>query len=648
MKSKDIIENYLIELGVSLKNDYVYIPKREYQYSSTKGKTETIKLGNYDVKLDKIIRNTRELFFVTNISRNTFINTVTLNGNIGKACEKLMSYSVLYYAEFLKYIVNNIDIKADFAEKLISLLKGAIDFTDREIGNIISEFNVGMDKARSKGDWHNANLTAQALAEANKIKGFHTDVYDTSGLFGESYTIYATPITTGTAKRNEMLSMASGAASQIQSMYEEIASDRAIESLRKVRTKVIDNFNRQLKELLLVKLNTYFEESLLDNTGTNIGDNPIIYGHYLDVINDLTEDQFEGFKQAVEYYSVNIINDLKKSVEDNIYNYYINEEKCDYDNIDYKLYVYLTKDEFGAGSDVAIRIKNYLSKLEFGTQKENKNLIATFDKKKLLVNECKYLTKEEKTTILQSYEDFKEKNAKANKNNIINIVLSIILVITGLYAIVTAWKYTILFGVYNGSIYLFGFGGIVISLILSFCTFIMNKNIFKKILQVLLSVAFIIIPIALSKPISEEEDKREGKYMIKLEVLEEREIIFLEKGELVPLDKIEMDGYVFNGWTKEYRYVIEPVYVDGDDEFVADIYDTNERLSTVTFKFGNGQKNMVVKVPINSEVPLPPTPERKGYKFVGWYEEELYKMHYSKPQVRLEKVTFRAEWEKIK
>lgn len=648
MKAKDMIENYLIELGVSLKNNYFYIPSSDYEYSSTKGKTETIKLGNYDVKLDKIIRNTRELIWVTNIARNEFINNVTLSGDVAKACDKLMGHSVLYFTEFVKYIANNIDIKVDFAEKLIALANGAIENTGRELDNVMQEFNVKMDNAREKGAQHHADLTANAIAEANKIKGFHTNVYNTSGLFSESYTIYATPITTGTAKRNEMVSMASAAANQIQSVYEEIANDRAIESLRKVRTKIVNSFNEKLKELLSIKLDSYFEEKLLENEGKNISDNPIIYNHYLNVINELTEEQFDDFKKATEYYRIYLLNDLKKIVEDNIYNAFSKENECNYNEIDYKVYVYLKGDDFGPGSDLCKRIKaNYTTQFKDHISfKENQKYIKNHDSYRNKINNCRYLSDQDKKEIIKSYDDFKIKAYKNRNNNIIDFALNSIMLVIGIIAFIIAFQYMKLYAVYNGKVYLYCIGGMIASLVIGGLVYIMKKNLFKKILQCILIVGFTLVPIFLSKPVAEEKAKREGKFVIQLEILDEKQVLLLAEGERIPLDNIQRDGYVFNGWLEDEKYVFEERFVEGNEKFEANLYSTSENLTTVTFKLNNGEKNIVLQLPLYEDIYKIPYPEKSGYTFDGWYDEKLYKKQWSGLRVWGENLTFRAEWVK--
>ncbi len=645
MKARDVIENYLIELGISLKNNYTFIPKRDYQYSK-KGSSETVRLGTYKVELSKRNSNTRELNVILNYTRDVFIYDVRLSNNIGRACDELASSAVCYYAEFIKYIAYNFDISVDIAEKLIALVEGAINNTEREIGKVVSNYNITMDKIKDKIASGRAEMTAQAVAEGTKVRGVHTTVTHHDGIFGDSYYVQATPITMGKERTNAMISGANNAADNLQSIYEKGASDNAVESLSGIKAKILNYFNDKLKDLLFVKFDDFFDEDLINDRGKNVSDNPIMYGHYLDVVDSLSEEQFDDFKKAIEYYNMSIVDELKEKVVNNIYNYFINTSKCDYDKVDYKLYTYLTGDKFGTGSDVSKKIKCYLTNIKFGDPKDNKIVIASFDKKRELVNKCDYLTSSEKDEILKSYDKFIADNKKTITNNIINLILSIIMVVLGIYAAFIAGKYAILFGLYDRGKKLLIFCGIIVTAFVSFGILCMDKKWYKKVLQVILSIAFIMIPVMWSKPITDEAAMREGKHKIEIRILDEKEIIFLEEGAQVPLEKLERSGYVFNGWVHNGYYINMPVKVTEKAIYIADLEESSEDMTTITYKFKNGQSNLVIKVKNGVTANLPKPPTRKGYKFDGWYDDSTKERFDGRNTYNAKKISVSAKWVK--
>lgn len=647
MKARDMVENYLIGLGISLKKTYNYIPDEEYEYSSKVGKTEVVKLGKYEVKLNKIIRNTREFNWVTNIARNNFINNVTISGDINKSCDKVMGHSVLYFAEFVKYIVNNIDIKVEFAEKLIALANGAMDNAAKEIDGVLSQYGKNMEDARARAAEHRADLAANAIADITKVRGYHVTGYEHEGLFGDTYTFRATPITMGEDSARKRIEMASGAASQLEAIFEEGAVDKAVEALAKVRNKLVTEFNEKLKELLGVKLDEYFEEKLFDREGNNVGENPTIYHHYLDVVNELEEEQIEDFKKATEYYRIYLLGDLKKRVEDNMFKAFTKDGVVDYNKIDYKTYVALKSDEFGPGSSLGKRIVSYYQ-VDFNENvsfKENRKYCDIYDGYRERINNCKYLTDKEKVEINKVFDDFKTKTYKNRNNNIIDFVLSTVLLVFGVYAIITSFRYMGLFSLFYDSAYLIGIGIPLFLVVTWFVISVWKKKLFKKIVQVALIIGCIMVPVFLNEPIATEAAKREGKYVIQLRILEEDEILYLKEGEKIPLDKVEKEGYVFNGWKQGSSYVFGDEYVETSNcVYEADIYSTSETLTTVTFKLDNGQKNIVLQLPLYSDIPNVPAPEKKGYRFDGWYDEQLYKKQYSGLEIKMENPTYRAIW----
>lgn len=647
MKARDMVENYLIGLGISLKKTYAYIPDEEYEYSSKAGKTEVVKLGKYDVKLNKIIRNTREFNWVTNIARSNFINNVTVTGDIMKSCDKVMGHAVLYFAEFVKYIANNIDIKADFAEKLMALANGAMDNAAREIDGVLSQYGKNMEDARARAAEHRADLAASAIADITRVEGYRVTGYEQEGLFGDTYTLRATPITMGEDRARKRMEIASGAAAKLEAFFEEDAVDKAVEALAKVRNKLVTEFNEKLKELLGVKLDEYFEEKLFDREGNNVGENPTIYHHYLDVVNELEEDQIEDFKKATEYYRIYLLGDLKKRVEDNMFKAFTKEGVIDYKKIDYKTYVALKSDEFGPGSNLGKRIVSYyqVGFNENVSFKENKKYCDIYDGYRERINNCKYLTDKEKAEINKVFDDFKTKTYKNRNNNIIDFILSAVLLVLGIYAIITSFRYMGLFSLFYDSAYLIGIGIPLFLAVAWFVISVWKKKLFKKIVQVALIVGCIMVPVFLNEPIATEAAKREGKYVIQLRILEEDEILYLKEGEKIPLDKVEKEGYVFNGWKQGSSYVFGDEYVETSNcVYEADIYSTSENLTTVTFKPDNGQKNIVLQLPLYSDIPNVPAPEKKGYRFDGWYDEQLYKKQYSGLEIKMENPTYRAMW----
>lgn len=469
MKARDMVENYLLDLGISLRKNYTFIPNDEYEYSNKSGKTEVVTLGKYRVKLNKTLRNTREIKRVFNIASNNLLDSIKVSNDIKKTCDSIMGNSILYYAEFVKYISDNIDIKVDTAEKLMALAKGAMDNTAKELDKIIDYYVDQMNEAAKKGAEHRADLAASAIADITKVQGYYVTGYDSSTLFSDSYTIRATPYTMSDAKARERMEMASGAAARLESIFEEMAVERTIEKIEELKKKLTANFDEKFKELISLKLGEYFEQKLFFDVCDNVEDNPTVYKHYWNIIDELEDDQLEDFKKAIEYYNFSFIKgDLKKRVEDNMFKYYLKDFIGDYDKVDYKLYVCLEKDEFGPGSDICNRLRNfYLNNvLSFGKYKDNKETFESLDKKRELVNKCNVFNDSDKSTILSAVDKFVKKFKFQKFNRIYWIIISILLVIFLLLSVGLGIYYTVLMNYISNMYFWYCFFGVPIAIII--------------------------------------------------------------------------------------------------------------------------------------------------------------------------------------
>lgn len=70
MKTKDMLEDYLLSLEVSIKNKYTFLPKTDYDFKEKK-KDETVKIGEYNIKLTQQYANSRELRLMLNSAKIT-------------------------------------------------------------------------------------------------------------------------------------------------------------------------------------------------------------------------------------------------------------------------------------------------------------------------------------------------------------------------------------------------------------------------------------------------------------------------------------------------------------------------------------------------------------------------------------------------
>lgn len=150
MKTKDMLEDYLLSLEVSIKNKYTFLPKTDYDFKEKK-KDETVKIGEYNIKLTQQYANSRELRLMLNSAKNNFIDKVTITEDMHKSCEGIVKNSVIYFTDLIKYLDSILELKPEIMEKLIILCNAGIANVGKEMENALSEYNVKMAQAQAEG-----------------------------------------------------------------------------------------------------------------------------------------------------------------------------------------------------------------------------------------------------------------------------------------------------------------------------------------------------------------------------------------------------------------------------------------------------------------------------------------------------------------
>ena len=442
MKTTDMVENYILGLGLNIKKTYKFIPKSDYDYNS-KLKTETLEIGKYKVELSKINQNTRKFKYMLWNAKNNFIDDVEIKGDIGTCCNELVNNALIYYTDFIKYIVENIKVKEDLTEKLIILCNGAITNLGNEIQNTLSNYNIKLAEAKRESDATRSGALARANNKINTPRETYVRIYENDSIFGKD--IYAQTVNVGYSEsmKDAIIAGAQNAADVIESININIVNDKALEEIKKLKEKITSNFNNNLVNLLSTKLDDVFNGETLEKSGKTIED-PTVYSNIYEVINELEEKDFENYKLVLDFFEYNIINNLKTDVENNIFNYFIKEGKDDYNKIDYKLYVYLKSDDFKAGSHLSTRIRNYYENpnQSFSNYKNLKDLSSTIEETKTNINNCKYLTNEEKQSIKLSLDKYLKKEKTNKISKIYDIIITILLIIFTIIAIYLGIKYT--------------------------------------------------------------------------------------------------------------------------------------------------------------------------------------------------------------
>lgn len=98
------------------------------------------------------------------------------------------------------------------------------------------------------------------------------------------------------------------------------------------------------------------------------------------------------------------------------------------------------------------------------------------------------------------------------------------------------------------------------------------------------------------------------------------EIKTKKDGKLVlPEKEPEKDGYTFNGWEYDNKYIFSGTKLHDDIELKADWIEDNYEYVQVILVPGSGFDSIVVYVEKNQRILEPNNPEKKNNSFKGWY-----------------------------
>lgn len=138
----------------------------------------------------------------------------------------------------------------------------------------------------------------------------------------------------------------------------------------------------------------------------------------------------------------------------------------------------------------------------------------------------------------------------------------------------------------------------------------MNKNIIIILLCILLSLS----------ACKKKESKKNIYYHLANEIITENYVVGQEK-DLISTSK---DGYEFLGWTLNYEGlgpIKEKITKEDNDDI--HLFPMFEIIYQVTFNSNGGLIDKDVITFTKSSIPSLPSPIKDGYKFVGWYENDI-------------------------
>ena len=400
MELREKIDNYLISQGCSISNNYSYIIDEENYNYGKKESEEIVKIGDYSIPLNSIMRNNVELSNSQIGSSFVFANYLQEvasdeNNQVFDICDYANKGAIVYYTDYLKYVSEKFKLTDSILENIENLINASIKSTTESIDKILTKNQMDHLEAVEKGNAERASSDTRAVAEAARASRVSfTKVYSEAGLLGgvNSYGMTYSSSTMSQSDLNASFGASAFSAYQTESFEKRWANQTAVSDLMKTISREVENFNKNLTEILIVKIPEVFNRDVYSKV-ENIEKNPLYVEGYAKVVESLEEKEIDNFKKVMDYYTINYLPYLEPTLGEHIIADYKETKKCDYDGVDRKLYEALNKNKGLALGSVQKQIYNII-KEDIDKKKESSK--EKYVEERKLIEDCIYLTEKSK------------------------------------------------------------------------------------------------------------------------------------------------------------------------------------------------------------------------------------------------------------
>lgn len=445
MKIEEVMDEFLLNMGMKLSTKNKYLLIDDYDYTS-KEKSRTIKIGNKEIKINKEKINTVRFLNSVDDVKDNFVRDLR-NYDKKKLDElykgenyyrEVSDYAIpecrIYFIDFLRYAVEKFDLNETNFKLVKTLVENSINRVD-SISTVAGSYQKEHDAAWARAKGYGTALdtkTEQKIASGPKYVSLGYD-----GIFYANSAYTKSQIDTMYASNNQLAGMEfSEANKKLQKMADDAISNYLYGT--------IDSFHDSFKDIILAKYKKLFDDDIISGE-KNIEVNPMYLDGWKELIKNIDEDDFDKVKEVNDIFDLNLESTIYREVKNNIVEYYKQNKKCDYNNVDAKLYLYLsgkkdfTVESLGVDNIVNVDIFNYFNDvIKNNTYSRKLNLNIFLKEEKDLIKECIYLSKEDIEELTRrannKVKDFKEQRFTIYDLGIYVVwALAVILSIVGLF-----------------------------------------------------------------------------------------------------------------------------------------------------------------------------------------------------------------------
>lgn len=369
---------YIDELDCKLDTIYKFMAHDKNTYEETKA--NVVNVAGIEIGLDKRTENAIKFNQAIGAASEKCIDVI--NTCVNKVSGRSVDLSILgdledelleeandFGIDCLKYSYNKLKLSNSVTEQLIKLVTENRESLKQTMDDATTEYyhksKEAKEKSESKRTLYQAE-SANALRE--KDTGVMTTVNISKNWFDDGYTARGYSTTYGPNPYITPVGSYSAASARVELDYKVLMKDadkKVVLDLRRSVDKVQGKFIVEFLKIIFDNNEQVFNKNAFIKNATNPGDNPYRKDNWLNIIEKMLDTDFAGFKQASEYYKIDLKQDILDIIVKNAKEDYLQNGKCDYESVYTKLYVFLggTREEYTAKIKEAI-IEHYENEIK--------------------------------------------------------------------------------------------------------------------------------------------------------------------------------------------------------------------------------------------------------------------------------------------
>lgn len=448
--------SYIDELDCKLDTIYKFMAHDKNTYEETK--LNSVNVAGIEIGLDKRTENAIKFNQAIAVASEKCIDVI--NTFVNKVSGRSVDFVILHELEdelseetndfcidCLKYSYSKLNLSNSVTEQLVKLVIENRELLKQAMNKATFEYHDKSEEAKEKSE---SKRTLYQAESANQLREKDTGVMTTVSIsknwFDDGYTARGYSTTYGPNPYITPVGSYSAASARVELDYKVLMKDadkKVIIDLRKSVDKVQGKFIVEFLKIIFENNKQVFNKNAFIKNATNPGDNPYRKDNWLNIIDKMTEADFASFKQASEYYKIDLKDEIRDIIVKNAKEDYLQNGKCDYESVYTKLYVYIggTKEEYTAKIKEAIieyyenEIKSIVEEKKSLDGEEYNNIIEK-------VKKCGYLDERDVAKLDKRAKDIlkgktdtikkeqKEKEKEYNKpitNGITSIIITLVL-----------------------------------------------------------------------------------------------------------------------------------------------------------------------------------------------------------------------------